>query len=130
MGEVEPNRILKRLLPLGKTAEKPGVDLVKILKNQGGFMRKSQKETIVSFDESSERVNIFTYNADLKKRLTKFAEDYPKLCRLIDDNGIGGMAFEVDRKRFGFRLTAPYTAERKKAASELAKKRGMGGNIV
>lgn len=130
MGEVEPNRILKRLLPLGKTAEKPGVDLVKILKNQGSFMRKSQKETIVSFDESSEWVSVFTHNADLKKRLTKFAEDYPKLCRLIDDNGIGGMAFEVDRKRFGFRLTAPYSDERKKAASELAKKRGMGGNVV
>ncbi len=130
MGEVEPNRILKRLLLLGKTAEKPGVDLVKILENQGGFMRKSQKETIVSFDESSELVNVFTHNTDLKKRLTKFAEDYPKLCRMVDDNGIGGMAFEVDRKRFGFRLTAPYTAERKKAASELAKKRGMGGNVV
>ena len=50
-------------------------------------MKKSQKETIVSFDESSERVNVFTHNTDLKKRLTKFAEDYPKLCRLIDDNG-------------------------------------------
>ena len=93
-------------------------------------MRKSQKETIVSFDESSEHVNVFTYNADLKKRLTKFAEDYPKLCRLIDDNGIGGLAFEVDRKRFGFRLTAPYSDERKQAASELAKKRGMGGNVI
>ena len=66
----------------------------------------------------------------LKKRLMKFAKKYPKLCRMVDDDGIGGMAFEVDRKRFGFRLTAPYTAERKKAASELAKKRGMGGNIV
>ena len=130
MGEVGTNRISKRLLPEGKAAKKPGVDLVKISENQGGFMRKSQKETIISFDESSERVNVFTHNADLKKRLTKFAEDYPKLCRLIDDNRIGGMAFEVDRKRFGFRLTAPYTAERKKAASELAKKRGMGGNLV
>lgn len=92
-------------------------------------MKKSQKETIVSFDESSERVNVFTHNSDLKKRLIKFAEDYPKLCRLIDDNGIGGLAFEVDRKRFGIRLTAPYSDERKQAASELAKKRGMGGNI-
>ena len=124
------NRISERLLQEGKTAKKPGVDLAKILKNQGGSMKKSQKETIVSFDESSERVNVFTHNADLKKRLTKFAEDYPKLCRLIDDNGIGGMAFEVDRKRFGFRLTAPYTPERTKAASELAKKRERGGNMV
>ena len=130
MGEVITNGTSKRLLLSRKTAKKPSVDLVKILKNQGGFMRKSQKETIVSFDESSERVNVFTHNTDLKKRLTKFAEDYPKLCRLIDDNGIGGLAFEVDRKRFGFRLTAPYSDERKQAARELAKKRGMGGNVV
>ena len=93
-------------------------------------MRKEQKETIITFDESSERVNVFTYNTDLKKRLMKFAENYPKLCWMIDDNGIGGLAFEVDRKRFGFRITASYTAERKRAASALAKKRGMGGNMA
>lgn len=130
MGEAGTNGTSKRLLPEGKTAKKPGVDLAKILKNQGGSMKKSQKETIISFDESSELVNVFTYNADLKKRLTKFAEDYPKLCQLIDDNSIGGLAFEVDRKRFGFRLTAPYSNERRRAARELAKKRGMGGNMV
>ena len=73
---------------------------------------------------------MFTHNSDLKKRLKAFAQKYPKLCRLVDDDGIGGMAFEVDKKRFGFRLTAPYSDERKKAASELAKKRGMGGNVV
>ena len=93
-------------------------------------MKKAQRKTIISFDENSEQANVFTYNTDLKNRLAKYAKDYPKLCRLIDDNGVGGLAFEVDRKRFGFRLTAPYTAERKKAASELAKKRGMGGNMV
>ena len=93
-------------------------------------MKKSQKETIVSFDEGSERVNVFTHNSDLKKRLKAFAKKYPKLCCMVDDDGIGGMAFEVDRKRFGFRLTAPYTVERKRAASELAKKRGMGGNML
>ena len=92
-------------------------------------MKKTQKETIISFDESGERVNIFTHNTDLKTRLTKFAKDYPKMCRLIDDDGIGGLAFEVDRKRFGFRLTAPYSAERRQAASELAKKRGMEGMV-
>ena len=93
-------------------------------------MKKEQKETIITFDESSERMNVFTYNTDLKKRLKKFAEEYPALCRMIDDNGSGGLAFEVDRKRFGFRITAPYSDERKKAASELAKKRGLGGNMV
>ena len=93
-------------------------------------MKKVQRKTIIIFDENSEQVNVFTYNTDLKKRLKAFAKKYPKLCRMVDDDGIGGMAFEVDRKRFGFRLTVPYTAERKRAASELAKKRGMGGNVV
>jgi len=130
MGEAGTNGTSKRLLPERKTAEKPGVDPAKISENEGGSMKKSQKETIVSFDESSERVNVFTHNSDLKKRLKAFAKKYPKLCRMVDDDEIGGMAFEVDRKRFGFRLTAPYTAERKRAASELAKKRGMGGNVV
>ena len=92
-------------------------------------MKKSQKETIVSFGESSERVNVFTHNSDLKKRLKAFAKKYPKLCWLVDDDGIGGMAFEVDRKRFGFRITAPYSDERKKAASEPAKKRGLEGML-
>ena len=130
MGEAGTNGVSERLLPEGKTVKKPGVDPAKISEKEGGSMKKSQKETIVSFDESSERVNVFTHNSDLKKRLKAFAKKYPKLCRMVDDDGIGGMAFEVDRKRFGFRLTAPYTAERKKAASELAKKRGMGGNVV
>jgi len=93
-------------------------------------MKKAQRKTIISFDENSEQVNVFTYNTDLKKRLTKYAKDYLQLCRLIDDDGIGGVAFEVDRKRFSFRLTAPYSDERKRAASELAKKHGMGGNMV
>ena len=121
MGEVEPNRILKRLLPLGKTAEKPGVDLVKILNNQGGFMRKSQKETIVSFDESSERVNVFTHNTDLKKRLTAFSKKYPQCCRQIDDDEQGGLTFEIEKGRLSFRLTAPYSEERKAAARRYAK---------
>ena len=93
-------------------------------------MKKAQRKTIISFDEHSEQVNVVTYNTNLKKRLTKYAKDYPQLCRLIDDNGIGGITVEVDRKRLGFRLTAPYSDERKKVASELAKKRGMGGDMV
>ncbi|MBR3998828.1 MAG: Arm DNA-binding domain-containing protein [Clostridia bacterium] len=100
------------------------------------FLMQKQADVNMTFESFAElyekdvKPNVFTHNSDLKKRLKAFAKKYPKLCRMIDDDGIGGMAFEVDRKRFGFRLTAPYTAERKKAASELAKKRGMGGNMV
>ena len=61
-------------------------------------------------------------NTALKKRLTEFAGKYPSECRLIDDDGNGCLTFEVSKGRFGFKLTAPYDENRRKAASELAKK--------
>ena len=58
----------------------------------------------------------------LKNRLTEYAGKYPSECRLIDDDGNGCLTFEVSKGRFGFKLTAPYDENRRKAASELAKK--------
>ena len=67
-------------------------------------------------------VEVCTYNTALKNRLTEYAGKYPSECRLIDDDGNGCLTFEVSKGRFGFKLTAPYTEERRKAASDLAKK--------
>ena len=41
----------------------------------------------------------------------------------------GGLTFEIDRRRFAVRLTAPYSDERRHAASELAKKNGLKGRV-
>ena len=53
------------------------------------------------------------------------AEKYPELCQLTDDDEQGGLRFEIDKSRISIRLTAPYTDDRRRAASELAKKRGI-----
>ena len=42
-------------------------------------------------------------------------------CSSDDDDEQGGLTFEIDRRRFAVRLTAPYSDERRQAASELAK---------
>ena len=68
-------------------------------------LTKRQKTTCIYFDEASKTVEIQTHNTALKKRLT----------------------VEIDRKRFAVRLTAPYSDERRHAASELAKKNGLKG---
>lgn len=52
------------------------------------------------------------------------AAEHPDLCRQTDDDEQGGLTFEIDRRRFAVRLTAPYSDERRQAASELAKKNG------
>ncbi|MBP3305188.1 MAG: hypothetical protein J6L24_04390 [Oscillospiraceae bacterium] len=73
---------------------------------------------IHSFRVYGSMIEVQTHNTDLKKRLTAFAEKYPECCRQIDDDEQGGLTFEIEKGRLSFRLTAPYSEERKKAASE------------
>lgn len=92
-------------------------------------LTKRQKTTCIYFDESSKTVEIQTHNTALKKRLAQYAAKHPDLCRQTDDDEQGGLTFEIDRKRFAVRLTAPYSNERRQAASELAKKNGLKGRV-
>ena len=77
---------------------------------------KSQKTTEIYFDETPTPVVIRTHNTALKKRLLAFAEKFPALCRLTDDDELGYLSFEIDKVRFSIRITAPYTEERKALA--------------
>lgn len=90
-------------------------------------LTKRQKTTCIHFDEASKTVEIQTHNTARKNRLTQYAAVYPDLCRQTDDDEQGGLTFEIDRRRFAVRPTAPYSDERRQAASELAKKNGLRG---
>ena len=90
-------------------------------------LTKREKTTAIYFDELGDRIEVQTHNTDLKKRLTVFAKEYPQCCRQIDDDEQGGLTFEIEKGRLSFRLTAPYSEERKQAASEWAKKSGIKG---
>lgn len=83
---------------------------------------KKQKATNIYFNEADDMIEVSTYNTALKNRLTDYAGKYPSECRLIDDDENGCLTFEIKKGRFGFKLTAPYSEERRKAASNLAKK--------
>ena len=70
---------------------------------------------------------IRTHNTDLKKRLAAYAGQYPDQCRRTDaDPDTGCMEFEIAK----FRLTAPYSEERRKAVSEAAKKCGVHRKVT
>ena len=60
-----------------------------------------------------------------EKRLLEYAAKFTELCQQTDDDEQGGLRFEIDKSRISIRLTTPYPIERRKAASELAKKRGI-----
>ena len=82
--------------------------------------KKKRKVTELYFNEYDGIAEIYTYNTKLKKRLTAYAATYPDLCRLTEDDEIGGLRFEIDKHRVSIRLTAPYNKERKMTASQQA----------
>ncbi len=85
-------------------------------------LTKQEKTTDIWFDEKDPTIYIRTHNTDLKSRLKAYSRRYPAICKLTDaDPETGCMEFEIAKGRFSFRLTAPYSEERREAASEAAK---------
>ena len=92
-------------------------------------LTKQEKTTDIWLDEKDPLIHIRTHNTDLKKQLAAYAAAYPGECSQIDaDPDTGCMEFEIRKGRFSFRLTAPYSEERRRAASEAAKKHS--GNLT
>ena len=88
-------------------------------------LTKKQKTTVIYFDEHSRIIEVQTHNTDLKKRLTAFAAKYPQCCRQTDDDEQGGLTFEIEKGRLSFRLTAPYSEERRRKMSEAARENNI-----
>ncbi|WP_353423943.1 hypothetical protein [Christensenella massiliensis] len=85
-------------------------------------LTKQEKTTEIYFDEKEPIIFIRTHNTDLRNRLTEYSRKYPAACKLTDyDPDTGCMEFEIEKGHFSFRLTAPYSEERRRAASEAAK---------
>ena len=88
-------------------------------------LTKKQKVTEVYYNAKDPTAEVYTHDTKLKKRLLEYAAKFPELCQQTDDDEQGGLRFEIDKSRISIRLTAPYSDDRRKAASELAKKRGI-----
>lgn len=88
-------------------------------------LKKKQKITEVFYNAKDPVAEVYTHDTKLKKRMRKYAEEYPELCQLTDDDDQGGLRFEIDKSRISIRLTAPYSDDRRRAASNLARQRGI-----
>lgn len=90
-----------------------------------GKPSKYEKETIINFNEGEKEASIYTFNADLKRRLAEFSKKYPLLCRLERFTPEGSVTYVLDKSRLSIRLVPPYSEERRAAAREYAKKHGF-----
>ena len=85
-------------------------------------LTKQEKTTDIWFDEKDPLIHIRTHNTDLKKRLAAYAGQHPDQCRQTDaDPDTGCMEFEIRKGRFSFRLTAPYSEERRRSGKRSGK---------
>ena len=88
-------------------------------------MKKRDKTTSIFFNEADANTIVCTYNTKLKKRLSEFAEECPKLCKLVASDEDGYMEFEVNKDNFTFRCMKPPSDEkREKAREQMNKLRG------
>lgn len=109
-----------------KKSNYAGLDTAKITEMEAFFMKtvlkKKEKFTRIYFNESTSSVDIFTHNSVLKRRLREYCGKYPDAAHLIQEDEFGGAQYEIAKGRFSVRLTAPYSDERRKNASDLARK--------
>ena len=101
---------------------------------KGACMRtgltKQEKTTDIWFDEKAPLIHIRTHNTDLKRRLAAYAGQHPDECRQTDaDPETGCMEFEIAKGRFSFRLTAPYSEERREAARRYARENNAADRL-
>lgn len=88
-------------------------------------LTKYEKETIILFNEAEDTASVYTYNAELKKRLAEFSRKCPDLCSLEKSNDLGGVTYLMDKSRLSIRFLPPYSEERRGKASEYARQNGF-----
>ena len=86
-------------------------------------LTKQEKTTDIWFDEKDPLIHIRTHNTALKKRLLAYSRRYPAICQQTDaDPETGCMEFDIEKGRFSFRLTAPYSEERREARAAVCQR--------
>ena len=90
-------------------------------------LTKKQKVTELYYNAKDPIAEVYTHDTKLKRRLLEYAEKYPQLCQLTEDDEQGGLRFEIAKERISIRLTAPYSEERKSNARKWAKENGLRG---
>ena len=88
-------------------------------------LTKQEKTTDIWFDEKDPLIHIRTHNTDLKKRLACLQPDrYPGElpARPTQTRKRAAWSLKSAKGRFSFRLTAPYSEERRESGAAVRQK--------
>ena len=93
-------------------------------------LTKKQKTTELYFNAKDPMTEVYTHDTKVKRRLLEYAEKYPQLCQLTEDDEQGGLRFEIAKERISIRLTAPYSEERRSMPGNGQRKMDCGVNTM
>ena len=86
-------------------------------------LTKEERETFMNTTEADDYWDIYTDTPKYQRRLKKFADEFPELCKLIrSDSELGYTTWRVSKKHCDFKLKKPVSEERRQLSAELAKK--------
>ena len=84
-------------------------------------LTKYEQETILLTNQDTDEYSVFTCNKPFKRRLMKFAENYPEAARHENTDQYGGVMYAIKKSSISTRLLpakprAPFAAPRNRAA--------------
>lgn len=82
-----------------------------------------ERETLILFNEAERTASVFTYNNALIKQLEVLCDSYPEQVHRTEDNGCGGLTFELPKK--WLKITPPrvLSAAQREVLERMNKKR-------
>ena len=85
-------------------------------------LSKLEQESIILYNEEESTASIYTHDPKLKRKLKRLAEKYPD--KVYPDRAVhaGAVSYAVPKSCVSIR--EPFSAERRRAASERAKNAG------
>lgn len=89
-------------------------------------LTREERETLINISEADSEWAVYTDTDKYKRRLQKFAEEFPQLCRLERrDKETGGVLYKVAKNSLDFKLKKPLSDAQRQSLSERALRHGF-----
>ena len=85
-----------------------------------------EKESVFLFNEADRTASIYTHNAALIRQLTGLCSSHPEQVRHIEDNGCGGLTFELPKKWLKVTLPRVLSPAQRAVLDKMNQKRQKG----
>lgn len=87
-----------------------------------------EKETIILFNEAEKTASVYTHNAALQEQLAALCGSHPVQVRRTDDNGHGGLTFELPKKWLKITPPRELSPAQREVLDRMNQKRWGGGS--